>query len=132
MPAEIDLASFVDSHADAALGRGDRRDGAPPTPDLFVQGVTTLAEHGFTEMPEAERRDVVRRLRHGEELAGLGAHGKDFIDRLLETALQGYLAHPDTWERIGFNGPAYPEGYAWIGAAEVVARHDRKAGWGQL
>jgi hypothetical protein len=19
-----------------------------------------------------------------------------------------YLAHPDTWERIGFNGPAYP------------------------
>jgi hypothetical protein len=51
---------------------------------------------------------------------------------LLDKALAGYLAHPDTWARIGFNGPAYPEGYAWIGTAEVVARHDGKPGWDRL
>lgn len=130
--SNIDLVSFVDAHVDAPLGRGDRRDGVPPTPDLLLHGVAALAEDGFRRMSEGEQRELIHRLRHGEEVGSVGEHGREFIDRLLEKALQGYLAHPDTWQRIGFNGPAYPEGYAWIGTAEVAARHDEEAGWDKL
>lgn len=132
VPANIDLVSFVDAHADQALGRGDRRNGLPPTPDLFVVGLTALADDGFADMSEPEQREIIRSLRHGAEYGELGVYAKEFIDRLLEKALQGYLAHPDTWVRIGFNGPAYPEGYSWIDPAEVAARHQKKAGWDRL
>jgi hypothetical protein len=57
---------------------------------------------------------------------------REFVDRVLDKALTGYLAHPEIWDRIGFTGPAYPEGYAWIGPAEAVARRERKFGWDRL
>jgi hypothetical protein len=75
---------------------------------------------------------LIGRMRNGDADDELGMPAKDFIDRLLDKALAGYLAHPDTWTRIGFTGPAYPEGYAWIGPAEVIARHARKPGWDRL
>lgn len=128
VPATIDLGAFVDTHLDVALGRGDQRSGMPPTPQLILDGVTAAADNNFLDMTSDEQRDVIRQLRRGE----LGDIGKEFIDRLFDKALQGYLAHPDTWARIGFNGPAYPEGYAWIDTAEVAARHDKKAGWDKL
>lgn len=128
----IDLAAFVDQHADQPMGRGDRGEGTPPVADLLVHGVTVLADAGFADRPEADQADVIAQLRQGAPDGPLGEHGKVFVDRLLDKALMGYLAHPDTWERIGFNGPAYPEGYAWIGPSEVVARHDRRPGWDKL
>jgi hypothetical protein len=72
------------------------------------------------------------RMRNGDADTELGLPAKEFVDRLLDKALAGYLAHPDTWIRIGFTGPAYPEGYAWIGPAEALARHERKPGWDKL
>lgn len=132
VPATIDLASFVDEHAAEPLGRGDRAAGLPPTPELFSLGLTALAAEGFVEMDEADQRDVISRMRHGEAYGSIGRHAKEFVNRLLDKALAGYLAHPDTWQRIGFNGPAYPQGYAWIGIAEAAARHDKKPGWDKL
>ena len=130
--ANIDLAAFVDSHADRAMGRGDRRDGLPPVPELFTAGLKALAQNGFVDETEAAQRALLQRMRRGEADGELGMPAKDFIDRLLDKALAGYLAHPETWIRIGFSGPAFPEGYAWIGPAQVVARHDKKAGWDKL
>jgi hypothetical protein len=72
------------------------------------------------------------RMRAGQADEELGLPAKVFIDRLLDKALMGYLAHPETWDRIGFNGPAYPEGYAWIGPSSVVARHRQDPGWDKL
>ena len=132
VPAEIDLAAFVDANTGRPLGRGDRPEGSPPEPDLFNAGLGALSRAGFKDMTTEDRRGLIGRMRRGEADTELGAPAKLFIDRLLDKALTGYLAHPDTWERIGFQGPAYPEGYAWIGPAEVVARHDRKPGWQSL
>lgn len=132
VPASIDLAAFVDDHTGKAMGRGDRRDGLPAEPDLFAAGLKALARAGFAEQSEKSRRDLVSRMRRGEADKELRIAAKDFIDRLLDKALAGYLAHPDTWIRIGFNGPAYPDGYAWIGPAEAVARHRKAAGWDRL
>jgi hypothetical protein len=132
VPASIDLASFVDTHADDPLGRGDRERGVPATIDLFRRGLQALACRGFATMDEPEQKGLIGRLRHGDLDDELGLPAKAFIDRLLSKALAGYLAHPVTWERIGFNGPAYPEGYAWIDTRAVVARHRGRPGAGRL
>lgn len=132
VPGAIDLAAFVDANTGQPLGRGDRPDGAPAEPDLFRAGLAALGERNFTALGPDEQRSLITRMRRGDADEELGLRAKLFVDRLLAKALTGYLAHPDTWERIGFNGPAYPEGYAWIGLDEVRARHDRKPGWGSL
>lgn len=132
VPAAVDLVAFVDRHTGTPLGRGDRRHGLPPEPELFRAGLTVLADAGFAEWTEDAQRALVGRMRRGDADGELGLPARDFVDRLLEKALTGYLAHPDTWARIGFGGPAYPEGYAWIGPAEVVARHRQARGWDRL
>lgn len=132
VPATIDLARFVDGHIGVALGRGDRRVGCPPEPDLFASGLAALAAAGFPNWAEEDQRALITRMRRGDADDELGLPAREFVDRLLDKALVGYLAHPDTWARIGFTGPAYPEGYAWIGAAEAVARGAKKRGWQRL
>jgi hypothetical protein len=123
VPPDIDLAAFVDTHADDSLGRGDRAPGIPPIPELLRHGLEALAKRGFATLPEQDQDVLIRRMRRGEADEDLGLPAKEFVDRLLVKALAGYLAHPDTWERIGFNGPAYPEGYAWISAGAASSRH---------
>jgi Gluconate 2-dehydrogenase subunit 3 len=132
VPDSIDLAAFVDTHAGHPLGRGDRPDGLPPEPELFAAGLAALAGAGFVDWTDDRQRALVRRMRRGEADDELGLPAKDFVDRVLDKALAGYLAHPDAWRRIGFTGPAYPEGYAWIGPAEAIARHAKKLGWARL
>jgi hypothetical protein len=130
--ADVDLAGFVDSHVGQAMGRGDRRPGLPPEPELFAAGLQALATAGFVDRSDDDQRSLIGRMRRGEADDELGVPAQDFIDRLLDKALAGYLAHPATWVRIGFTGPAYPEGYAWIGPGEAIARRDRKRGWDRL
>jgi hypothetical protein len=130
--ADVDLAAFVDTHAEHTLGQGDRGPGVPPAPQLLRQGLEALARRHFATMPESEQLQLVTHMRRGEADVALGLPAKDFVDRLLLLALAGYLSHPDAWERIGFNGPAYPEGYAWIAPWAVARRHEGFAGAGRL
>jgi Gluconate 2-dehydrogenase subunit 3 len=132
VPEAIDLAAFVDSHADHSLGRGDRKAGVPATPELLRQGLAALDALGFAGLDDNTRDALIGRLRRGEADNELGFEAKEFVDRLLVLACAGYLAHPDTWERIGFNGPAYPEGYAWISRGASARRHEGFAGAGRL
>ena len=124
VPENIDLAGFVDAHADDPIGRGDRGPELPPIPELFRRVLEALAERGFDGLPASEQDTLIARMRRGEADDELGLPAKECVDRLLVKALAGYLAHPDTWERIGFNGPAYPEGYAWINRAATIRRHE--------
>ena len=123
VPDSIDLAGFVDAHADDPIGRGDRSPGLPPAAELFRLGLRALRGLGFAEMPEEEQHRLIGRMRHGQADAELGLPAREFVDRLLVKVLAGYLAHPDVWERIGFNGPSYPNGYAWITPTAVARRH---------
>jgi hypothetical protein len=132
VPADIDLAAFVDGHAEHSLGRGDRAPGLPPVPELLRQGLEALAGRGFAALAVDEQEALIGRMRRGEADAELGLPAKEFVDRLLVKALAGYLAHPAIWDRIGFNGPAYPDGYAWIAAGATVRRHEGFPGAGRL
>jgi Gluconate 2-dehydrogenase subunit 3 len=132
VPATIDIAAFVDSHAEHSLGRGDRKAGLPPNEELLGQGLATLQARGFDDLTEGAQDALIRRMRHGDADEELNFAAKEFIDRLLTLACAGYLAHPDGWKRIGFNGPAYPEGYAWISRGATARRHEGFAGSGRL
>jgi hypothetical protein len=132
VPETIDLAAFVDSHAEHSLGRGDRKPGLPPAPDLLREGLSALTARGFAKLDVPAQEALIGRMRRGEADAELSLEAKEFIDRLLVLACAGYLAHPDAWQRIGFNGPAYPEGYAWISKGATARRHDGFAGAGRL
>jgi hypothetical protein len=129
---DVDLVGFVDTHAEHSVGQGDRAPGVPAAPQLLRRGLEVLAARGFASAPESERHALITHMRRSEADAALGFPAKAFIDRLLVLALAGYLSHPDTWERIGFNGPAYPEGYAWISPWAVARRHEGFAGAGRL
>jgi hypothetical protein len=131
-PTTIDLAAFVDGHADHSLGRGDRKPDLPPVPDLLRQGLSALSARAFATLDLTAQETLVARMRRGEADEELGFEAKEFIDRLLVLACAGYLAHPDAWERIGFNGPAYPDGYAWISKGATARRHEGFAGAGRL
>jgi Gluconate 2-dehydrogenase subunit 3 len=132
VPEAIDLAGFVDAHAENPIGRGDRSPGLPPIPDLFRSGLSALRDFGFAQMPAEEQGRLISRMRRGQADEDLGLPAKEFVDRLLVKALAGYLAHPETWERIGFNGPAYPNGYAWINPTAVGRRHEGFPGASRL
>jgi hypothetical protein len=132
VPERIDLAAFVDAHAADPIGRGDRSPGLPPSEELFGMGLRALADHGFAQMPAEEQDRLIARMRRGQADEEFGLPAKEFVDRLLVKALAGYLAHPDTWERIGFNGPSYPNGYAWINPTAVARRHEGFPGASRL
>jgi Gluconate 2-dehydrogenase subunit 3 len=132
LPETIDVAAFVDSHADHSLGRGDRKAGQPQNEELLGQGLAALQARAFDRLGEAAQDELIRRMRHGDADEELGFAANDFIDRLLTLACAGYLAHPDGWERIGFNGPAYPDGYAWISRGATARRHQGFIGSGRL
>lgn len=129
---ELDLAGFVETHVDHRLGRGSRPPGLPDGGELVRTGVAALARRGFAGLAEAEQDALLGRMRRGDADDELGVPAKEFVDRLLLLALAGYLSHPATWERIGFNGPAYPEGYAWISQAGARKRHAGALGAGRL
>jgi hypothetical protein len=128
----IDLGAFVDAHAEDPIGRGDRSPGLPPIPDLFRSGLRALHDLGFAGLPVEEQDRLIDRMRRGQADEEFRLPAKEFVDRLLVKALAGYLAHPDTWERIGFNGPAYPDGYAWITPTAVARRHEGFPGASRL
>lgn len=132
VPDSIDLAAFVDGHADHSLGRGDRKPGSLSNEELVGEGLAALQARDFDRLDAAAQDALIRRMRNGEADAELAFAAKEFIDRLLTLACAGYLAHPDGWERIGFNGPAYPEGYAWISRGATARRHEGFAGSGRL
>ena len=132
VPEAIDLAGFVEAHADDPIGRGDRSPGLPPIPDLLRLGLSALRDLGFARLPGEEQDRLISRMRRGQADEELGVPAREFVDRLLVKALAGYLAHPDTWERIGFNGPAYPNGYAWITPTAAARRHEGFPGASRL
>lgn len=41
-----------------------------------------------------------------------------FMRKILSDSIKIYYSHPKAWNEIGFPGPAYPEGYAYLGCEE--------------
>jgi len=137
----VDLVGFMDWATGKPLGRGDRRPGMPEEAVLFHQGLsgldqTSQARYGcrFQELAAEQRDEVLRAVQQGQAEGAVwqSIPGDYFFQRFYGKALQGYFAHPKVWMRIGFMGASYPEGYIWLGRAQVKQRHERQIGWDKL
>lgn len=137
----IDLVGFIDTVTGDPLGRGDKKPGLPEELEFFRLGLQGLndeaqARHGqrFEVLTVEQQDEILRAVRGNAVLGGVWDKipADKFFVKLYSKALHGYFAHPKAWMRIGFYGPSYPEGYAWLGAGEVRQRHERAAGWDRL
>jgi hypothetical protein len=116
---------------------GDKRDGyrdarLPPMREAWQRGLAALdAEakahhrHRFHELPAAEQDAVLAAVQKGEvtakEWRELPAK-LFFTKRLLHDIVSAYYGHPESWNEIGFGGPASPRGY-------VRMNFDRRDPW---
>jgi len=126
----IDLVSFLDWAVGRPLGRGDREEGMPAEEELFhigIRGIEETALRKFTRsfalLTPEEQDSVLSDIQEGNE------GNKKFFAKLLSKSLIGYCAHPLAWMRMGFPGPAYPEGYVWITQREILQRRMHFPGW---
>ena len=134
----VDLVSFLDREIHNKLGRGDKEEGLPDAPDLMHAGLVALNDSAleaqgssFLALQPSQKEALLRECQEGKLKGKAWANipSKTFFERFYGRALHGYYSHPSVWMRIGFMGPAYPEGYAWLGLGEVKQRHERAAGW---
>ena len=135
---KVDLVSFMDWAIPNPLGYGDRQEGMPDGATLIREGLkgvdqaagSAFAGRLFLDLSDAEKDQVLMSIQQGSAEGEMwkSIPCKEFFRRLMQKAVAGYCAHPNTWMRIGFYGPAYPEGYVWVSGHEVRARHGKKAG----
>jgi gluconate 2-dehydrogenase gamma chain len=137
----IDLVGFIDGRIHDPIGRGDRQPGMPDEREAIRIGLEGLDETAqalhtkhFKDL-EPEQQDAILRMVQRDQAPGESwrrVPGSYFFERFYNRALAGFYAHPRVWMRIGFYGASYPEGYAWLGKAQVKQRHDRTPGWDRL
>ncbi|MBM3925670.1 MAG: gluconate 2-dehydrogenase subunit 3 family protein [SAR202 cluster bacterium] len=134
----IDLVGFLDWAVGKPLGRGDRQPDMPDEPELFHQGLQGISQTAqakfskpFLQLSLDQQDEVLRSIQkgHAEGQVWQRIPSSAFFLRLYAKALMGYFAHPKAWMRIGFPGPAYPEGYLWLTAGQTKQRHRRQPGW---
>jgi len=123
----IDLVGFLDWAVGKPLGRGDREEGMPAEEEFFHLGIRGTEEtslkkfnRSFAELTPEEQDSILSDIQQGNT---------KFFIKLLSKALIGYCAHPLAWMRMGFPGPAYPEGYVWIEQMQILQRRKHFPGW---
>jgi hypothetical protein len=127
-------------HVDAKLAAGelegyqyadmpDDRD----TWRLAARGLDEAArERGAASMaaaPPEVRAEICRAFSAGELSGGAwqGLNVSRAWSVLMRDALGAFYAHPWAWNEIGFGGPAYPRGYARLGAGMSESWEGREA-----
>jgi gluconate 2-dehydrogenase subunit 3-like protein len=75
------------------------------------------AEGGFADADEQLQRELVEAFRTGE-LDWPDLPSKRAFTVVTRAILSAFYSHPWAWNEIGFGGPAYPRGYARMGAGQ--------------
>ena len=121
----IPVLAMVDAKFHAGELDGFRHHDLPEDPDTWRQVAVALeraaaaggCEEGFGAAPEELRREIVQSFSNGElDVGGLPA--KKAWSVVMRGVVSAFYAHPWAWNEIGFGGPAYPRGYARLGAGQ--------------
>jgi hypothetical protein len=120
----IPVLEMVDAKLAAGRLDGYRHADMPPDPETWRQVAAGLdatarqegCEQGFAAAPADLQHEIVERFSHGEldwDLPVAKAWGV-----VMRMVLGAFYSHPWAWNEIGFGGPAYPRGYARLGAGQ--------------
>jgi hypothetical protein len=120
----IPVLEMVDAKLHAGHLDGFRHHDMPPDPETWREVAASLdqssrkhgCQEGFAAASSACQHEIVQQFSEGQldwELP---------VRKAWEVVMRGVLAafysHPWAWNEIGFGGPAYPRGYARLGAGQ--------------
>jgi hypothetical protein len=123
--SRIPVLEMVDDKLYSGRLDGYRHHDMPPDPQVWQQVAARLDDEavkeggdgGFAAAPGAARQEIVARFAAGKlEWPGLDCTKAWGV--VMRGALSAFYAHPRAWDEIGFGGPAYPRGYARLGAGQ--------------
>jgi len=120
----IPVLAMVDAKLHARHLDGFRHHDMPSDPETWRRVAAGLdegarehgCEDGFAEAGSEAQHEIVERFSKGEldwELPVAKAWGV-----VMRGVLSAFYSHPWAWNEIGFGGPAYPRGYARLGAGQ--------------
>jgi hypothetical protein len=120
----VPVLAMVDAKLHAGSLDGYRHHDMPADPDTWRQVARGLdlsaaeqgCEDGFAGAGSELKHEIVQRFSEGQldwELPVEKAWGV-----VMRGVLGAFYSHPWAWNEIGFGGPAYPRGYARLGAGQ--------------
>jgi hypothetical protein len=120
----IPVLEMVDAKLHAGRLDGFRHHDMPSDPETWRQVAANLDESareagckdGFAATGAATQHEIVERFAK-EELDWQLPVGKAW-GVVMRGVLGAFYSHPWAWNEIGFGGPAYPRGYARLGAGQ--------------
>jgi gluconate 2-dehydrogenase subunit 3-like protein len=120
----IPVLAMVDEKLYENRGEGYRHEDLPPDPQVWREVARMLdsaatgegAEDFASAAGDAQLR-IVGRFADGElEWEGLPVAKAWSV--VMRDVLSAFYSHPWAWNEIGFGGPAYPRGFARLGAGQ--------------
>ncbi|MGP0172616.1 gluconate 2-dehydrogenase subunit 3 family protein [Pseudomonas sp. NCHU5208] len=128
----VPLAALIDGKAGSGHGDGYRDARMPPLAQAWRLGLAavdaealTLHQRPFAELEASEQDALLAAMQRGElhHPAWNGMPAKLFFsNRLVHDVTTLYYSHPQSWNDIGFGGPASPRGYVRLAS-------DRRDAW---
>jgi hypothetical protein len=120
----IPVLAMVDEKLFEGRAEGYRHADMPPDPQAWRQVARMLdaaaAEQGAESFASAGRETqlrIVERFSQGE-LDWEGLPVAKAWGLVMRDVLGAFYSHPWAWNEIGFGGPAYPRGFARLGAGQ--------------
>jgi hypothetical protein len=121
----IPVLEMVDAKLHAGRLDGFQHADLPDDRDVWRLAARALDESArtrgaadFAAASEDQRLEIVAALHKGELRDGVWARlpAAKAFGVLMRAVLSAFYSHPWAWNEIGFGGPAYPRGYARLGA----------------
>jgi hypothetical protein len=142
VPARV-LALFIDEAFDQQLGRGDEREGVMARSELIPTGFSALdaaaaashadiaedADGAFARLDATQQDELLRRAERGDLGGPHGFSSRIWFDKVRELMLLAYGSDPRGMVEMGFGGPTYASGQAWLNSMEVQRRAARAPGY---
>jgi hypothetical protein len=120
----IPVLEMVDAKLYAGKLDGFRYHDMPPDPETWRRVAANLdatareegCEEGFAAAGSESQHAIVERFSEGELDWDLPV--KRAWSVVMRGVLSAFYSHPWAWNEIGFGGPAYPRGFARLGAGQ--------------
>ena len=124
----VPVAALVDHKLHTGRSDGFRGAGMPREAEAWRRGLQALDAEardahgaGFAALPPDQQDALLRRMESGELThdAWGGMPCKTFFkQRMGHDIVLAYYSHPESWNQIGWGGPASPRGYVRMGYDE--------------